>query len=81
MLTQLGQRRAARGHRQHLRSDGTPATHVVRGVADDDDLLATQRRSERTDSTVAGDGSNVVPVLRVVRKRADVKCLPQPEMA
>jgi len=53
----------------------------MRGVADDDDFFAAQRRSERMAPTVAGDSGDVVPVLRVIRKSADVEGFPQPEMA
>src|ERR1035441_5012617 len=80
MFVYFLQLRAAGGHGQRFRADEFAAPHVERRVADDDDLLRLQILAQQPPRPRQRGQGDVIAVLVVVGKAAELKQLPQAEM-
>lgn len=72
---------AARRHGQNLCADKSAARHVELRVADDNNFFRLQMFAEHATSALERRHGDVIALLVVVRKAAEMKRLPKPEVA
>lgn len=80
MLLQVGQRRAAGGHRQNIGPDRATTLDVQRRVANDNDFLPAQLTAKQFRPAPMGRVRDLIPLFVVVGKCARDEFLPQIEV-